>query len=256
MTFPAAFLGPPIAHRALHDAGQGIPENGVTAVRRAVAMGYGIEIDVQPSADGQAMVFHDATLDRMTGTTGPIRARTARDLMDLRLKGSEENIASLSQILQLVAGRVPLLIEIKDQSGGIGAPADDMLERGVVTALQGYAGPVAVMSFNPHTIASFRAHAPNVARGLVTSGFMPSQWPGLSPELCSHLRSIRDFGKVGAQFISHDWTDLGSPRVAELKAQKIPVLCWTIQSAQAEAEARRIADNVTFEGYLPPLDPA
>ncbi|QBY02146.1 phosphodiesterase [Rhodophyticola sp. CCM32] len=256
MTLPASFLNPPLAHRALHDMGQGIPENGVTAVRRAVSAGYGIEIDVQPSADGVAMVFHDATLDRLTETTGMVHDRTARELMDLRLKGSEENIPSLAQILQLVEGRVPLLIEIKDQSGGIGEAPDDVLERGVASALEGYAGPVAVMSFNPHMIAAFRAHAPDVPRGLVTSGFMPSQWPELSADTCAHLRSIRDFGRVGAQFISHDWTDLGSPRVAELKAQKIPVLCWTIRSAQAETEARRVADNVTFEGYLPQLDDA
>ncbi len=253
MTLDPAFLGPPLAHRALHDKHQGIPENGVTAIRRAVAVGYGIEVDVQVSSDGEAMVFHDETLDRMTETVGPVRARTAKELMGLRLKGADETIPSLRQVLQLVGGRVPLLIEIKDQSGGISV-ADDALEQGVASALDGYAGPVAVMSFNPHVIDAFRAHAPEVARGLVTSGFMPSQWPGLSDETCTHLRSIRDFGKVGAEFISHDWTDLGSPRVAELKGQGVPVLCWTIRSAQAEAEARRVADNVTFEDYLPALD--
>lgn len=255
MTLPDAFLRAPLAHRALHDASQGIPENGVTAVRRAAAAGYGIEIDVQVSSDGQAMVFHDDTLDRLTDAEGPTRGRTARQLMDLRLKGSEETIPSLPQVLEIVAGRVPLLIEIKDQSLGMGA-GDDALERAVAAALQGYGGPVAVMSFNPYVVEAFRAHAPEVPRGLVTSGFIPSKWPGLPPETCAHLRSIRDFGRVGAHFISHDWTDLGSPRVAELKSQHIPILCWTIRSPEAEAEARRVADNVTFEGYLPALDPA
>jgi len=153
----------------------------------------------------------------------------------------------------MVDGAVPLLLEIKDQSGGLGQ-ADADLERAVAMELEGYGGDVAVMSFNPFVIAQMRELAPQVPRGLVTSGFIPSQWPHLAPETCTALRSIASFGQVGARFISHDWTDLGSPRVAELKSQGVPILCWTIRSAQSEAQARRIADTVTFEGYLPPLD--
>jgi glycerophosphoryl diester phosphodiesterase len=254
MTLFAAFLGAPLAHRALHDAANGIPENGVTAVRNAVQAGYGIEIDVQLSADGQAMVFHDATLDRMTATTGPVRDRTARDLTQIRLTGSQENIPTLATVLKIVDGAVPLLIEIKDQSGGIGE-AEDHLERAVSAALDGYTGPVAVMSFNPYCVHAMREHARHIPRGLTTCAFMPSQWPGLSSATCASLRSMRSFDKVAASFISHDWNDLGSPRVAELKAQGVPVLCWTVRNTQTEAEARRIADNITFEGYMPPLDP-
>lgn len=248
-SLPGAFLRAPIAHRALHDADRGVPENGLGAVDRAVAAGYGIEIDVQPSSDGVAMVFHDATLDRMTGAEGPVRDRTARALAGLRLADTDETIPSLQQVLERVDGRVPLLIEIKDQSGGIGA-GDDTLERGTARALAGYAGPVAVMSFNPHAIAAFASHAPAVPRGLVTAAFEPSKWPDLPSETCDQLRAIADFDRVGAGFISHDWTDLASPRVAELKARQVPVLCWTIRSSRDEATARRIADNVTFEGYM------
>jgi glycerophosphoryl diester phosphodiesterase len=121
----------------------------------------------------------------------------------------------------------------------------------VAEDLRDYSGPVAVMSFNPHVVAAMRTHAPDLPRGLVSSAFIPSQWPQISPETCTHLRSISDFGRVGASFISHDWTDLGSPRVAELKANGTPILCWTVTTAQIEAEARRVADNITFEGYLP-----
>ena len=148
------------------------------------------------------------------------------------------------------------LLELKDQSGGLGqAEAEAELERAVAMELEGYGGDVAMMSFNPYMIAQMRDLAPDVPRGLVTCGYIPSQWPHLPPETCSALRSIAHFGQVGARFISHDWTDLGSPRVAELKAQRVPILCWTIRSAQDEAQARRVADNVTFEDYLPPLDP-
>jgi glycerophosphoryl diester phosphodiesterase len=252
MILPPEFLEAPIAHRALHDAGQGVPENSRAAVARAVRAGYGIEIDVQLSADGRAMVFHDATLDRLTRATGPVAQRTAQELSDVTLTGSEEGIPTLADILALVDGKVPLLVEIKDQSGGLGA-GEDRLERAVAADLADYGGPAAVMSFNPHVIAAMKTIAPDVARGLVTSAFAPSKWPHLTADLCRQLRSISDFGRVGASFISHQWSDLGSPRVAELKANGTPVLCWTVTTPQIEAEARRVADNITFEGYLPPV---
>ncbi len=251
---PRSFTARPIAHRALHDEGAGVIENSPTAIRRAMRAGYGIELDLQLSSDGVAMVFHDDTLDRLTQTTGQVRGRTARELGDLRLGGSEDHIPTLSEVLEMVDGAVPLLLELKDQSGGLGQAEAD-LERAVAMELDGYGGDVAVMSFNPYMIAQMRALAPDVPRGLVTSGYIPSQWPHLSAETCTALRSIASFGQVGARFISHDWKDLGSPRVAELKAQGVPILCWTIRSAQDEAQARRIADTVTFEGYMPPLDP-
>jgi glycerophosphoryl diester phosphodiesterase len=250
MILPPRFLHAPIAHRAFHDAEQGIPENSRGAVQRAVRAGYGIEIDVHLSADETAVVFHDDTLDRLTHTTGPVAKRTARELADLVLVGSDERIPTLVDILELVDGQVPILIELKDQSGAIGE-GEDQLERAVARDLRDYAGPVAVMSFNPHVVAAMRTHAPDVPRGLVSSAFIPSRWPQISAETCTKLRSISDFGRVGASFISHNWTDLGSPRVAELKANGTPILCWTVTTAQIEAEARRVADNITFEGYLP-----
>lgn len=252
MILPREFLATPIAHRALHDAARGVPENSRAAVQRAVRAGYGIEIDVHLSADGHAVVFHDDTLDRLTNVTGPVGARTARELSDLTLNGSDERIPTLADILKLVDGAVPILIEIKDQSGAIGE-GEDQLERAVARDLKDYKGPVAVMSFNPYVIAAMRTHAPGVSRGLVSSAFIPSQWPQISDEICTHMRSISDFGRVGARFISHDWTDLGSPRVAELKANGTPILTWTVTTAQIEAEARRVADNITFEGYLPAI---
>jgi glycerophosphoryl diester phosphodiesterase len=251
---PRSFTARPIAHRALHDAAGGVIENSPTAIRRAMQAGYGIELDLQLSSDGVAMVFHDDTLDRLTQATGPVRGRTARELGDLRLGGGEDHIPTLSEVLEMVDGAVPLLLELKDQSGGLGQ-AEAELERALAMELEGYGGDVAVMSFNPYMIAQMRELAPDVPRGLVTCGYIPSQWPHLPPETCTALRSIAHFGQVGAGFISHDWTDLGSPRVAELKAQRVPILCWTIRSAQDEAQARRVADNVTFEDYLPPLDP-
>ena len=245
---PAAFLRTPLAHRAWHDVAAGRPENSVEAVRAAVDAGYGIEIDIQPSADGVPMVFHDHDLARLTGRPGRVAEMPAAALSRLPLLGGREAIPTLARVLDEVAGRVPLLIEIKDQSGSSG-PEVGALERAVARVLQGYAGPVAVMSFNPHSVAAFHAAAPDIAVGLTTAAYRPADYPELLGAVCDHLRDIRDFDRVGASFISHEAADLARPRVAELKARGAKVLCWTIRSPEAEAQARRVADNITFEGY-------
>lgn len=250
MTLPAAFLGAPIAHRALHDIGAGRPENGPSAVRAAVAAGYGIELDLQLSADGVAMVFHDYTLDRMTAESGDVSQRSAQALGRIALKHSDDRIPTLREVLGLVGGRVPLLLELKEQSRVMG-PVDGALERAVAEALQGYDGPVAVMSFNPASVIAFGQAAPELPRGLTTGGYDDPEWAPLGPERLARLKALADVGPSGACFISHYHEELSDPAVAALKGRGVPVLCWTIRSPEAEARARRIADNVTFEGYLP-----
>lgn len=250
LPLPPEFLGQPLTHRGLHDPSKGIIENSAGAVRAAVAAGYGVEIDVQLTSDGAAMVFHDERLDRLTSESGPIRGWAARDLVQMTLTGSTETVPTLPEVLDIVGGKVPLLIELKDQSGGTGS-APDELERAVARALKDYEGPVAVMSFNPHMVANLAKRAPGVPRGLTTDGYNEREWPDLSPDTLQALREIGAFDAVGASFISHDWHDLAAPRVADLKAKGVPILCWTVKSAQDEAIARRIADNITFEGYTP-----
>lgn len=250
---PTAFLRAPIAHRGYHDLDSGRPENSRAAVTAAIAAGYGIEIDVQLSADGQAMVFHDDALGRLTVHTGRVREHRAEDLQEMRLLGTEERIATLPDILDLVGGRAALLIEIKDQDGALG-PGVGPLERAVAAALDGYDGPAAVMSFNPHAAALAESLMPERAIGLVTCGFRPADWQAIPEETLSRLREIHDAPAVS--FISHEAGDLDRRRVAELKAEGLPVLCWTIRSAEDEATARRVADNITFEGYAPGIPAA
>ena len=249
---PQEFLRLPITHRALHDRTKGVIENSPSAIRAAVAAGYGIEIDLQLSADGQAMVFHDEVLDRLTGETGPVNARTAAELARIVLTDSTDTIPTLPEVLTMIAGRVPLLIEIKDQTDRM-AETDGRLEAAVARALQGYQGPVAVMSFNPHAVATMARLAPHIPRGLTTAAYDYAGWAPLAPETCDQLREIADYDRVGASFISHEAADLTRPRVAELKAQGAAILTWTIRSALQEAKARDIADNITFEGYLAAL---
>jgi glycerophosphoryl diester phosphodiesterase len=246
MTLPDAFFRAPLAHRALH--GPGRRENSLSAVKAAVAAGYGIEVDVQPSIDGVAMVFHDYALGRLTEESGSVAVRSAAELRAIPLKGTHEGIPTLFEVLEAVDGRVPILIEIKDQDGAMG-PNVGLLQTWVGEALTGYRGPVAVMSFNPHTIAAFGAVAPDVPRGLTTSGWDHGDALRLPAKARAHLAAMADFDRVGAQFISHDWRDLDRARVRALKAKGVPVLCWTIRSPAQESQAREIADNITFEGY-------
>ncbi len=249
---PAVFLSTPIAHRALHDKSAGRPENSLAAVRAAVEAGYGIEIDLQPSSDGVAMVFHDYALNRLTHEKGPIKERTAEELGQIRLRGSAvgDTIPTLREVLEVVAGKVPLLIEIKDQDGALG-PSTGALARAAALALEGYEGPVAVMSFNPHEVAAFAEHAPHLPRGLTTDRFRRMAWAGVPKARLKELRKIPDYERLGASFISHRADDLDSARVAELRNKGAGILTWTVKSAKADRAARRHAHNVTFEGYLP-----
>lgn len=245
---PDSFRRNPLAHRAYHDRSANRPENSLAAIRAACDAGYGIEIDLQPSADNVPMVFHDYDLKRLTGQPGRIRGRTARELSALHLLGGAETIPTLSAALGTIAGRVPLLIELKDQDGDMG-PNVGSLEQAVAAVLANYNGPVAVMSFNPYAVAAFARYAPAIPRGLTTSAYHDADWPLLSAKTRARLRDVPDANAVGASFVSHDARDLGSPRVSALKAQGLTVLCWTVRSPEAEAKARTVADNVTFEGY-------
>lgn len=248
---PPEFLAAPIAHRALHDRAAGRPENSLAAIEAACAGGYGIEIDLQLSVDGVAMVFHDDDLERLTGAKGLVTRQTSADLSQLSLIGGGP-VPTLAQVLVQIAGRAALLIEIKDQTGAM-APTDGRLEEAAIRILQGYQGPVAIMSFNPHAIARVARIAPHLPRGLTTSSWRPENWGNISPARCDTLRGIPDFDHIGAAFISHEAKDLHRPRVAQLKAAGTPILCWTIRSHEAEKAARRIADNITFEGYAAAL---
>ena len=245
---PSAFRTTPITHRGYHDRAQGRVENSISAIRAAVEAGYGVEIDLQVSSDGTAMVFHDEDLDRLTDQSGAIRARSADDLTRIRLKDSLDTIPTLAEVLAVISGRVPLLIEIKDQSLRL-TETDGALEKATAHALLGYSGPVAVMSFNPHSIARMAQLAPGLPRGLTTCSFDPADWDPADPATCLRLRDIPDYDAVGASFISHDAADLGRPRVTELASNGAAILCWTIRSPEAEATAREIAHSITFEGY-------
>ncbi|MDA8585706.1 glycerophosphodiester phosphodiesterase family protein [Rhodobacteraceae bacterium] len=246
-----SFLTRPLAHRGLHDSDDSRLENSLPAIEAAIAAGYGIEIDVQMTSDACAVVFHDYKLNRLTLVDGLVRDHTQSELTKIELKASSGHIPTLAQVLERVAGRVPLLVEIKDQDGNLGTDVGP-LEMAVASDLAQYTGSVAVMSFNPHSVAAMQALLPDVPRGLVTAAFEPDHWP-MPRTRALELANIPDFNRVGASFISHDSRDLKNPRVVVLRKAGANILCWTIRSPQEEAEARKVAENVTFEGYLPPV---
>lgn len=249
---PKDFLRLPLTHRGYHDRTKAVIENSLSAFRAAIAAGYGIELDVQRSADDVPIVFHDDDMDRVTDAKGAFRDFGAAELGRTVLRGGTDTIPTLTEVLALVAGRVPLLIEIKENWNTM-QDTDGILEKGIAEALVGYGGPVAVMAFNPHCIAHMARLAPGLPRGLTTEAYDPVLNAPIPAEVCDYLRGIPDYDRTGSSFISHQVSDLGRPRVAALKAQGAAILCWTVRSPEMEAEARKVAHNITFEGYVAPF---
>ena len=243
-----AFLKTPIAHRALHDASKGIFENCRSAIIAAIEHGYAIEIDLQLSADGRAMVFHDDTLDRLTDKRGDVSDYTAAELSRIKVGSGQDVIEPLEDILRLIDGRVPLLIELKDQSRQL-SQTDGRLEQATIDALSLYHGPVAVMSFNPYMIATMAQLSSELPLGLTTGGFMDPSW-GIDAERVAHLSQIADFDPTRYSFVSHFALELTAPCIQNLKERGTAIFTWTIRSPEAEAVARQTVDNITFEGYL------
>ena len=141
----------PIAHRGLHDKAKGVLENTEAAFAAAIAHDYAIECDLQLSRDGEAMVFHDDTLDRLTEATGPVSARSARELKKVAFKNADAKMQTLGEMLAQVAGRATLVIEIKSHWDG-----DNRLADRALSVLEAYEGPYALMSFDPDIIAHVR----------------------------------------------------------------------------------------------------
>ena len=166
----------PIAHRGLHDRTAGRMENTAPAFRAAIDKGYGIECDLQPADDGTPMVFHDEKLDRLVAATGPIGAYSPAMLARFHYKGSDQKILTFAQFLDLVDGRVPLLVEVKGKKAGVDAAFVEKIAR----QARGYEGPIALMSFNRKIVMALGERAPKVPRGEIVGGqqVLASLWTG------------------------------------------------------------------------------
>ena len=237
--------GATIAHRGLHGAGEGAPlENTRAAFTAAIAASLGGECDVQataPDADGtvDAAVFHDFTLDRLTAASGPVAAHAAAALSQIAFTGAGagETIPLLPEILALIAGRTPLLIEVKLHA----TQPHEPLCQAVATALAATNGTHAVMSFDPRVPAWFATHAPHLPRGLVMSNVD-------TPGLTGLLRRHRAVHRARPDFLALDIRDLSDPLATIARARGLPIATWTVRTPDLAARARVHADAAIAEG--------
>jgi glycerophosphoryl diester phosphodiesterase len=222
----------PFAHRGLHGAGR--VENSRAAFEAAMAAGHGIELDVQSSFDGEAMVFHDYELKRLTGVEGRLGELSAAELRRIRLAGGD-SIPTLAEVLGLVGGRVPLLIEVKSPRRRVAR-----LCLAVYRAIEGYRGPLAVMSFNPEVGRWFRRNAPRVLRGLVVTESGKKGPRGL---LERHIA----LWSARPDFLAYDIRDLPSRFAARQRRRGLPVYTWTVRSNADRVRAAAFADQIIYE---------
>jgi glycerophosphoryl diester phosphodiesterase len=241
----------PIAHRGLHNRSKGVIENSHAGFSASIAGDFGIECDVQITRDGEAVVFHDFDLDRLTGESGRVDARTAAELKAITLTGSRagDGVFSLSSMLDLVAGKVPVVIEIKSRFDG-----DLRLTRRVAEVLKQYADhPVAIESFDPRIVAALRMLLPERPRGYV--GMAEYEYPDYEtiPADEKHaMAHLLHFNEMRPDFISWNIDELphASPFLCRA-ALGIPVSTWTVKTAEHVAKASVYADQIVFEGFVP-----
>jgi glycerophosphoryl diester phosphodiesterase len=236
----------PIAHRGLHDAAAGVVENTLGAAAVAIARGYAIECDLQETADGEAVVFHDDTLERMSEAEGPVKALTLAEIKRIALRHSQEKIPTLGEFLALVQGQVPLVIEIKPQWHG-----EPSLVVRVLELLKGYSGRHSLMSFDPGAMAAVRELSPLTVRGVIVDGAQDSCYDALPPQLRQELRCLGFLTRTAPHFLSLDIEYLPWAPISTLRAAGMPIITWTIRSPEQAGLARRFSDQITFEGFIP-----
>jgi glycerophosphoryl diester phosphodiesterase len=233
----------PIAHRGLHDNSAGIPENSLAAIERAVQNNFPIELDVRLLKDFEVAVFHDKNLERMTQCEGPIRDYDSEQICYVKLLKSQQTIPLLSEVLEAVGSRVPLIIEVKKEDHRVG-----LLEKMIWQRLSSYKGIYAVVSFNPFTLKWFRKNAPEAIRGQLSTDFRGEDLPFYTKIL---LRNLFLNFVSKPDFILYDIRCLPNWAAGRARARNIPVIGWTSRSKEEHLKALQFCDNVIFEGYFP-----
>lgn len=235
------FSGTLFAHRGYHCVEKGVPENSMPAFQAAIARGYGIELDVHLTKDGQLIVFHDDTLDRICGVSGTPETMTWAELSRLSLSGTAYRIPLLSDVLALVDGRVPLLIELKIPTSALS------ICRVCLPLLEAYEGDFFVQSFHTMGLLWFRLHAPHILRGQLSCRFNSPQ-DEHSPILRFLVRHLLCNFLGRPDFVAYKMAHLPSVSVGILrKLFHLPVAVWTLRTSQALAYGRRHFDMQIFE---------
>lgn len=243
----------PIAHRGLHQSSAGVIENSIGAARAAVSSGYAIECDVQATRDGEIVVFHDDRLERLTASNGRVCDLDSGHLAALPLIGSRETIPLFGDFLMAIAGRTPLVVELKSRFD------DDMTAaRRVATYLAGYDGPAVIESFDPEPIAFLRANADTLGIGHVPLGVVgeacydDDEWRGLSPARRAEMTHFLHYARTRPDFLS--WNVANFPHAIPFimrAALEIPVTTWTVRNPEQAAASAAWADQIVFETFRP-----
>lgn len=233
------------AHRGLYDNEHGIPENSIAAFRRAVDKGYGIELDVHLTADNQLVVFHDDTLTRMCGMNKKISSFLYSDLMQLRLLGTEEGIPLFKDVLELIDGKVPLIIELK-----VDGSNQNLLCPLVWQLLSRYKGDYCIESFHPFVLQWFKRHEPQVVRGQLSCNFFKEN-PHCDIVLFLMSNLMTNFF-THPDFIAYKYLDLDNPAVIyNRKLFRIMTVVWTIPGKPTYDRFKNKVDAMIFEGFEP-----
>ncbi|MGO9133104.1 MAG: glycerophosphodiester phosphodiesterase family protein [Methylovirgula sp.] len=242
---PAWLKSRPIAHRGLHDLQKGIVENSLAAARAAIAKDYAIECDVRLSRDGEAIVFHDETLKRLIGIDGELGRCDATELITLAYQDSHEKIATLDTLLATVAGRVPLIVELKSHFNG-----DPRLSACVAALAARYGGPLALKSFDPQMLCQLRGFGATQPLGLVAMAhYAAGDWPKLDAAARKSLEALTDFPRAKPDFLSWHVGDLPHATPLLCRELGLPVLTWTVRSEAERSLALQWADQIIFEGF-------
>lgn len=248
MRAPDWLTARPVAHRGLHDAARGVIENMPAATRAAVAGNFAIECDIQLSADGEAMVHHDHELGRLTDGSGPVIEKTAAELKAVPFKGTDERMMTLSELCALIAGRVPLIVEVKSRFNG-----DRRLVARMAEVLGAYQGPVVGMSFDPDQVVAIRQMMPKLVRGITAQRtYQDGYWDELTQAQRDSMLHLRHGMQTQPHFIAFWVQQLPAP--APWIARNLfgcPLLAWTVRTPEQRATAARYADQMIFEGFTP-----
>jgi glycerophosphoryl diester phosphodiesterase len=238
----------PVAHRGLHDTAAGVIENTPAAVRAAIAASFGIEVDLQISADGEAIVHHDDVLGRLTEGEGRLDQLSAAALKRVAFRGSDARMMSLGDLCDLVGGQVPILPELKSRFDG-----DARLPLRVAAVLSGYRGPVAPMSFDPVQIEMLRQKASGLPRGIVAAKYRPHPyWDQMPFWLRYGMGSLLPGLTARPHFVAYAVDNL--PALAPYLARHalcLPLLTWVVRTPIERRRAERFADQMIFESFRP-----
>jgi len=248
MRAPDWLTARPVAHRGLHDATRGVIENMPAAARAAIGGNFAIECDIQLSGDGEAMVHHDDALGRLTEGSGALLDKTAAELRAIRFRDTAERMMSLGDLCTLVAGRVPLVIEVKSHFGG-----DRRLVTRMAEVLASYQGPVVGMSFDPDQVLALREIMPGLPRGIVAQRtYDDDYWKKLTPAQRDSMLNLRHGFRTAPHFVAFWVNQLPAP--APWIARNVfgcPLLTWTVRTPEQRERAARHADQMIFEGFVP-----